>query len=172
MGKDHRDAGAEGAVVDGSGRRIGIVCARWNEAITSRLLRGAQDRLRERGVKPKHVEVVWVPGAFELPLAAKVMAASGRHDAVIALGCVIRGDTPHFDYVAGAAAEGIMRAQLDTGVPVMFGVLTTENLRQALVRSVVDGDVRGDNKGVEAADAALTMAAVLDAVGPGGVRRR
>ena len=109
------------------------------------------------------VDVHWVPGAFEIPLLAKVMAGSGRYDAVIALGCVIRGDTAHFEYVAGPAAEGILRAQLATEVPVIFGVLTVESRQQALVRSVIDGDHEGDNKGAEAADTALEMAQVLEA---------
>jgi 6,7-dimethyl-8-ribityllumazine synthase len=149
------------AEVDGTGRRVGIVCARWNEVVTGRLLRGARERLAARGVADDDVDVAWVPGAFELPLAAKVMAGTGRYDAVIAIGCVIRGDTAHFEYVAGPAAEGIMDAQLATGVPIVLAVLTVEDRRQALVRSVVDGDVVGDNKGAEAADTALEMASVL-----------
>ena len=108
-----------------------------------------------------------MPGAFEVPLAAKVMAGTGRYDAVIGIGCVIRGDTAHFEYVAGPAAEGIQSSQLATEVPIIFGVLTTENRRQALVRSVIDGDVVGDNKGAEAADTALEMVAVLDDIRKG-----
>jgi 6,7-dimethyl-8-ribityllumazine synthase len=162
MGKDFRGTGSGGrARPDGEGRRVGIAVARWNEAVTGRLLRGARDRLAECGVKDKHVDLAWVPGAFELPLAVQAMAETGRYDAVIALGCVIRGDTAHFEYVAGPAAEGLLRVQLRTRVPVAFGVLTTENRRQALVRSVVDGDVSGDNKGAEAVDTALEMAALL-----------
>ncbi len=156
--------GAGAGPPDGAGRRIGIVCARWNEVVTGRLLRGATDTLSTRGVDPSDVDVAWVPGAFEIPLAAKVMAGTGRYDAVIAIGCVIRGDTAHFEYVAGPAADGVMRAQLDTGVPIILAVLTVEDRRQALVRSVIDGDVVGDNKGSEAADAALEMAVVLDVV--------
>ncbi|MBS1837152.1 MAG: 6,7-dimethyl-8-ribityllumazine synthase [Actinobacteria bacterium] len=159
-------AGGDGAAptLDGAGRRIGIVCARWNDAVTTRLLRGACDTLAERGVAVEDHDVAWVPGAFELPLAAKVMAGTGRYDAVIAIGCVIRGDTAHFEYVAGPAAEGIMRAQLDVEVPIVLAVLTVEDRRQALVRSVVDGDVAGDNNGAEAAETALEMAAVLAAI--------
>lgn len=165
MGIDFRSPDADGATpADGTGRRIGVVCARWNDVITRRLLGGATETLEARGVSSDDVDIAWVPGAFEVPLVSKVMAATGRYDAVIALGCVIRGDTAHFEYVAGPAAEGILAAQLDTGVPIIFGVLTVENRRQALVRSVVDGDVVGDNKGAEAADTALEMIAVLDAV--------
>lgn len=162
MGRDFRSPDADGAgPPDGTGVRVGVVCARWNDAVTRRLLGGARSTLVERGVDPDDVDVAWVPGAFELPLAAKVMAGTGRYDAVVAIGCVIRGDTAHFEYVAGPAAEGIMSAQLETGVPIVFAVLTTENRRQALVRSVVDDDVTGDNKGAEAVDTALEMVTVL-----------
>ena len=162
MGRDFRSPdAADAGPPDGAGRRVGIVCARWNDAITRRLLGGATSRLGELGVAGQDVDVAWVPGAFELPLAAKVMAGTGRYDAVIAIGCVIRGDTAHFEYVAGPAAEGIMTAQLESEVPIILAVLTTEDRRQALVRSVVDGDVSGDNKGAEAADTALEMVAVL-----------
>jgi 6,7-dimethyl-8-ribityllumazine synthase len=165
MGVDFRSPDRAGAEpVRGEGRRIGVVCARWNDVITRRLLRGATSELADRGVAGDDLDVVWVPGAFEIPLAAATMAGTGRYDAVIALGCVIRGDTAHFEYVAGPAAEGIQRAQLDTGVPIVFGVLTTENRRQALVRSVVDGDVVGDNKGAEAAETALEMIVALEAI--------
>lgn len=165
MGVDFRaaDRGAPALELRGAGRRVGIVVARWNDAITTRLLRGALEQLEARGVAASDVDVHWVPGAFEIPLLAKVMAGSGRYDAVIALGCVIRGDTAHFEYVAGPAAEGILRAQLATEVPVIFGVLTVESRQQALVRSVIDGDHEGDNKGAEAADTALEMAQVLEA---------
>jgi 6,7-dimethyl-8-ribityllumazine synthase len=129
-----------------------------------RLLAGALDELTARGVASDDVQVAWVPGAFEVPLATKVMAGTGRYDAIIGLGCVIRGDTAHFEYVAGPAAEGVLRSQLETEVPIIFGVLTTENRRQALVRSVRDGDVVGDNKGAEAAETALEMIAVLEAI--------
>jgi 6,7-dimethyl-8-ribityllumazine synthase len=166
MGRDFRSPDGDGATPpDGTGVRVGVVCARWNDAVTRRLLAGARDALAERGVAD--VDVAWVPGAFELPLAAKAMAGTGRYDAVVAIGCVIRGDTAHFEYVAGPAAEGIMAAQLETGVPIAFGVLTTENRRQALVRSVVDGDVAGDNKGAEAVETVLEMVAVLRAVRAG-----
>lgn len=161
MGVDFTAPDAETVIPSGEGARIGIVCARWNSAITTRLLRGASERLELRGVADADIGLAWVPGAFEVPLAAKVMAGTGRYDAVITLGCVIRGDTAHFEYVAGPSADGVLRAQLETEVPIIFGVLTTENRRQALVRSVVDGDVVGDNKGAEAADTALEMIQVL-----------
>lgn len=164
MGVDFRSTENDDPKPSGAGRRIGIVCARWNDVITRRMLRGVWDEFAATGVDAGDVELVWVPGAFEIPLAAREMAATGRFDAVITLGCVIRGDTAHFEYVAGPAAEGILRAQLDTGVPIVFGVLTVENRRQALVRSVVDGDVTGDNKGAEAAVTALQMVDALEAI--------
>lgn len=168
MGIDFRSPEQAAAEpVSGAGRRIGIVCARWNDVITRRLLAGAHAELEARGVGSDDVDLVWVPGAFEIPLAAKTMAGTGRYDAVVTLGCVIRGDTAHFEYVAGPAAEGILAAQLDTGVPIIFGVLTTENRRQALVRSVLDGDVEGDNKGAEAAETALEMISALEAIRAG-----
>lgn len=159
--------GSDEASPDGTGRRVGVVCARWNDVVTGRLLRGATETLLVRGVAEDDIDVAWVPGAFEIPLAAKVMAGTGRYDAVIAIGCVIRGDTAHFEYVAGPSADGVMRSQLDTEVPIILAVLTVEDRRQALVRSVTDGDVVGDNKGVEAADTALEMIAVLAALRAG-----
>lgn len=165
MGVDFRSPDADGAEpAPGAGRRVGIVVARWNDTITRRLLRGALEELAARGVADEDVHVAWVPGAFEVPLATKVMAGTGRYDAIIGLGCVIRGDTAHFEYVAGPAAEGVLRSQLETEIPIIFGVLTTEDRRQALVRSVVDGDVVGDNKGAEAAETALEMIAVLESI--------
>lgn len=166
MGVDFRStgAGAPEVEIDGTGRRIAIVVARWNDAITTRLLDGAIRQLEERSVQSDDVDVHWVPGAFEIPLVAKLAARSGRYDAVITLGCVIRGDTAHFEYVAGPAAEGVLHAQLDTGVPIIFGILTVENRQQALERSVIDGDVEGDNKGAEAVDTALEMITVVHAL--------
>ncbi len=136
--------------------RVGVVCGRFNDLITNRLLAGVERGLAAGGVAESDTTVIWVPGAFEIPLAAKAMAETGRFDAVITLGAVIRGDTAHFEYVAGPCADGVQRVQLDTGVPVIFGVLTTENLDQALVRS---GDE--DNKGEEAVETALEMVSVL-----------
>lgn len=161
MGRNFSTPPGDELVIDGTGLRLGIVCARWNEVVTGRLLRGAIETLSERGVADDAIDVAWVPGAFELPLATKVMAGTGRYDAVVAIGCVIRGDTAHFEYVAGPAATGIMDAQLATEVPIILAVLTVEDRRQALVRSVVDGDVSGDNKGAEAADTALEMVRVI-----------
>lgn len=135
---------------------MGVVCGRFNDLITNRLLAGVERGLAAGGVAESDTTVIWVPGAFEIPLAAKAMAETGRFDAVITLGAVIRGDTAHFEYVAGPCADGVQRVQLDTGVPVIFGVLTTENLDQALVRS---GDE--DNKGEEAVETALEMVSVL-----------
>ena len=169
MGKDFVGTGSsQESTPDGGGVRLGVVCARWNDAVTSRLLSGATDRAAELGVANGDVDVARVPGAFELPLAAQAMARTGRYDAVVALGCVIRGDTAHFDYVAGPAAHGVMQVQLETGVPVVLGVLTTEDRRQALVRSVVPGDgLVGDNKGAEAVDVAVEMVRVLHSIAAG-----
>jgi len=149
--------------VDGTGMRVAVVCGRFNDQITIRLLDGAMAGLAIHGVKEADVAVSWVPGAFEIPLAAKTFAQTGRYDAVIALGAVIRGDTAHFEYVAGPCAEGIQDAQLETGVPIVFGVLTTENLDQALERS----EPEGDNKGEESACTAIEMVDLLRRVRTG-----
>jgi 6,7-dimethyl-8-ribityllumazine synthase len=142
----------------GRGRRFAIVAARFNEVITAKLLTGAVDCLSSHDVDGDDLDVAWVPGAFELPLAARALATTGTYDAVICLGAVIRGETPHFDFVAGQAAEGIRRVAEDTGVPVIFGVLTTETLDQAAERA---GGAHG-NKGWDAAMAAIEMASLLD----------
>ncbi len=143
--------------VDGAGMRVGIVVARFNELITRNLLDGARDALRRGGVADDDVTVAWVPGSFEIPLVAKTMACSGRYDAVVCLGAVIRGATAHFDHVAGQAASGVARAGLDTGVPVIFGILTTDTIDQALERV----GAKGTNRGADAAFAALEMASLL-----------
>jgi len=140
--------------LDGAGLRVCVVVSRWNEFVTRRLLEGAEKVLRERGLADGDVTVAWVPGAFELPTAAKWAAASGRYDAVVCLGAVIRGETAHFEYVAGGAAEGIRQAAQETGVPVIFGVLTVDTVEQALSRA---GGKDG-HKGEEAALAAIEMA--------------
>jgi 6,7-dimethyl-8-ribityllumazine synthase len=140
--------------LDGDGLSIAIVAARFNRSVCDRLLEGALDALSRRGVPAERVTVVRVPGAFEVPFAARRLASSGCHDAVVALGAVIRGETPHFDYVAGESARGIARAAEATGVPVLFGILTTENPEQALERS---GGALG-NRGADAAEAAIEMA--------------
>lgn len=146
-----------GAGLDGRGMRIGVVAGRFNDHVTKPLLEGALVTLDECGVAPSDVAVHWVPGAFEVPLVARRLAGSGTVDAVVCLGAVIRGDTAHFDYVAGPCAYGVARAALDTGVPVIFGVLTTDNVDQALDRA---GGCEG-NKGAEAAATAVEMVALL-----------
>jgi 6,7-dimethyl-8-ribityllumazine synthase len=146
----------EGHLV-GNGLRVAIVASRFNEAIVSRLVEGATDGLRRHGVHSEAVDVAWVPGAFELPLVAARLAGSGVYDAVITLGAVIRGATGHYDLVAGQCAAGVQRAQLDSGVPVIFGVLTTDTIEQAVERS----GTKAGNKGFEAASAAIEMANLL-----------
>jgi 6,7-dimethyl-8-ribityllumazine synthase len=136
---------------------VAVVVSRYTEMVTARLLEGARAALREHGVADALVDVVWVPGAFELPVAAEAAAVSGRYSAIVALGCVIRGETAHFEFVAGEAARGLANVALAHRVAVGFGVLTTENLEQALARA---GGDAGD-KGREAAEAALQTADVL-----------
>ena len=140
--------------LDARGLRVAVVCARFNDFIVGSLMRGACESWAQRGGDPGELVVVRVPGAFELPVAARRLAASGAYSAVVALGCVIRGDTPHFDYVAGEAARGIGQAALETGVPVIFGVLTVDNVDQALERAATSRM----NKGGEAMDVAIEMA--------------
>ncbi len=163
MSTNFKAANSYTGEINGEGVRVAIVCGRFNDLITNRLLDGALAGLAIHGVKEADVAVAWVPGAFEIPLAAKTFALTGRYDAVVALGCVIRGDTPHFEYVAGPCAEGISQAQLETGIPIVFGVLTTETLEQSLSRS----DLEGDNKGEESARTALEMVDMLRLVRAG-----
>jgi 6,7-dimethyl-8-ribityllumazine synthase len=137
--------------------RFAIVASRFNEFLVSKLVEGALDAIRRHGGEAATVTLAWVPGAFEIPLAAKALAESGKHDAVICLGAVVRGNTPHFDYVAGEAAKGIGQVGLSTGVPCIFGVVTTENLEQAIERC---GTKLG-NKGFEAAVTAIEMVNLL-----------
>jgi 6,7-dimethyl-8-ribityllumazine synthase len=161
MGIDQRAAGMEEELdLDGSAIRIAIITARFNSAITLALLEGVHAGLQECKVPPSQVLEFWTPGSFELPVAAKVAATSGRFDAVISLGCVIRGDTPHFDYVAGEAARGLQAVQIETGVPCIFGVLTTNTVEQAEERSVKGKD----NKGREAARTAVEMALLVQSL--------
>lgn len=141
----------------GEGLSFGIVIARFNEFISSKLLSGALDCLHRHGVDPGRIEVAWVPGAFEIPLVAGVMAKSRKYDAVLCLGAVIRGSTPHFDYVAAEVAKGVAKVGLDTGVPVIFGVLTTDTIEQAVERA----GTKAGNKGWDAAVAGLEMANLL-----------
>ncbi len=149
---------------DGAGLRLAIVVSRFNDFVTGRLLEGARKAAAALGVAEDAVHVVWAPGCFELPLLAKALAGSGRYDAVVCLGAVIRGETAHFEYVAGQAAAGVQRAALDTGVPCVFGVLTTDTAEQALARA---GGVKG-NKGHEAVATAVEMANLLRALRAGG----
>jgi len=150
----------EGVLTD-SGGAFAIVVSRFNNFITSRLLEGALDALKRHGVDTDaRVTVCWVPGCFEIPLTSLALARSGRYDAVIALGCVIRGGTPHFDYVAAEVSKGLAHVGMETGVPVAFGILTTDNVEQAVDRA----GVKMGNKGVEAALTALEMVHVLKAV--------
>ncbi len=137
--------------------RFGIACARFNGGITLRLLAGALDALAEAGADQRDLTVAWAPGAFELPLVARAFARAGKVDAVLCLGAVVRGDTGHYDFVAGECASGIQQVQLATGVPVVFGVLTTNTLEQALERSEPDDT----NKGREAACTAIEMVRLL-----------
>jgi len=141
----------------GDGKKIGIIVSRFNSFIAEKLLEGAIDTLVRSGVADKNIEVARVPGAYEIPLVAQKMARAKRYDAVICLGVVIRGATPHFDYVAGEAAKGIAQVSLDSGVPVMFGVLTTETIEQAIERA----GSKGGNKGADCALAALEMINLL-----------
>lgn len=152
-----RAGGSTGPDIDGTGLRIGIIAARFNDHIVGRLHAGARRGLARIGVKDSDITEAWVPGAFELPLAAKVLAESGTVDAVICLGTVIKGDTPHFDYVCAEAARGIQQAQLDTGVPVMFGVLTVNTEQQALDRAGDGPDNKGDEAALGAAEMALLV---------------
>lgn len=133
--------------------KVGIVCARFNELIVSKLLGGALDGLKRHDIKDENIDVAWCPGAFEIPLIAKKMANSGRYDAVICLGAVIRGSTSHYDYVCAEVSKGIASVGLETGLPVMFGVLTTDNIEQALERA----GTKAGNKGYDCALGAIEM---------------
>lgn len=142
----------EGKIV-ANGAKIGIVAARFNEFIVSKLVGGAEDALLRHEVKEEDITIAWVPGAFEIPLAAKKMAMSGKYDAVICLGTVIRGATSHYDYVCNEVSKGIAAVSLESGIPVMFGVVTTENIEQAIERA----GTKAGNKGYDCAMGALEM---------------
>lgn len=144
----------------GENLKIAIVAGRFNDFITERLIAGAEGTLTAHGVGAENIDLAYVPGAFEIPIAAKQMAESGKYDAIIGLGCVIRGSTTHYDYVCSQAASGIMEAGLSTDVPVMFGVITTETIEQAIERA---GTKLG-NKGSDAAAAAIEMANLLSKI--------
>ncbi|MBI2857099.1 MAG: 6,7-dimethyl-8-ribityllumazine synthase [Chloroflexi bacterium] len=149
----------EGALL-GTGLRFAIVVARFNEFITTRLLDGARDALARHGVKAEDVDVAWTPGSFEIPLVAKRLALSGNYQAVICLGAVIRGATPHFEYVAAEVSKGVARLSLETGMPVVYGVITADNLEQAIERA---GTKEG-NRGFAAASVAIEMANLMKAL--------
>ncbi|MDD6154226.1 MAG: 6,7-dimethyl-8-ribityllumazine synthase [Eubacteriales bacterium] len=146
----------EGKLVAGD-VKIGIVCARFNELVVGKLLSGAEDTLLRHGVKEENIDVAWCPGAFEIPLIATKMVNTGRYDAILTLGAVIRGETPHFDFVCSEAAKGVAQLELSSGVPVMFGILTTDTLEQALMRA----GSKGGNKGSECASGAIEMINVI-----------
>ncbi len=140
--------------LNGDGLTFGIVVSRFNSFVTEKLLAGALDALQRHGVNLDTVDVFWIPGAFEIPGIAKRLAKSGRYDAVLCIGAVIRGQTPHFDYVAGESAKGIAHAAMDTSTPVIYGVITTDTIEQALERA----GIKAGNKGFEAAVAGIEMA--------------
>ena len=152
--------------LSGKGLRFALIVGRFNELISGQLLQGAMDNLMRHDVAETDVDVAWVPGAFEMPLVAERLARSGSYDAVVCLGAVIRGGTPHWEYVAGEAAKGIAKVSLDTGVPVVFGVLTTDTIDQAIERA----GTKAGNKGWAAAMSALEMANLLRTL-PGGKKK-
>ncbi|MDD2443778.1 MAG: 6,7-dimethyl-8-ribityllumazine synthase [Desulfotomaculaceae bacterium] len=141
----------------GQGLKFGLVAGRFNEFITSKLLSGALDALNRHGALDQDIEVAWTPGAFEIPLVARMMASTGKYDAVICLGAVIRGATPHFDYVAGEVAKGVAKVGLESGIPTIFGVITADNIEQAIERA----GTKAGNKGWDAAVTAIEMVNLL-----------
>ncbi len=145
----------------GTGLKIGIINSRFNEFITSRLLSGALDALVRHDVKDEDIEIAWVPGAYEIPMTAQKMASSEKYDAIICLGAVIRGATPHFDYIAAEASKGIAQVGLKTGLPVIFGVITTDTIEQAIERA----GTKVGNKGSDAAITAIEMANLFRSMG-------
>lgn len=150
----------EGKVVAKEGMKVGIVASRFNEIIVNKLLGGAVDGLVRHGVEEENITAAWVPGAFEIPVVAQKMAKSGKYDAVICVGAVIRGDTTHYDYVCNEVSKGIAQAGMNTGVPVLFGVITTENIEQAIARA---GSKAG-NKGYDCALSAIEMVNLMEQV--------
>jgi 6,7-dimethyl-8-ribityllumazine synthase len=151
----------QGDLVAKKGQRFGIVVSRFNEFISSRLLEGALDCLKRHGAADEDITVAWTPGSFEIPAVAKKMAAGGNVDAVICLGAVIRGGTPHFDYIAGQVAKGVAQVGLATGVPTIFGVITTDTVEQAVERA----GTKAGNKGADAAAGAIEMVNLMAALG-------
>jgi 6,7-dimethyl-8-ribityllumazine synthase len=149
----------EGTLV-GTGVRVGVVVSRWNKFITTSLLNGALDGLRRHGVPNDAIDVAWVPGSFEVPIVCKRMAQTGHYDAIVALGAVIRGDTSHYDHVTSAVTSGLAQTSLETGVPCIFGIVTTESIEQAIERA----GTKAGNKGYEAAATAIEMANLLESI--------
>ena len=145
----------------GKGLKFGLVVSRFNEFIAKRLLDGAQDALLRHGVSQEDIEIAWTPGSFEIPLVAKKLAQTKRYDAVICLGAVIRGGTPHFEYIAAEVTKGIAKVSLETGLPVIYGVITTDTIEQAIERA----GTKAGNKGFEAAVGAIEMANLLRSIG-------
>lgn len=145
----------------GKGLKFGVVASRFNEFITRKLLDGAQDALLRHGVGPEDIDIAWVPGSFEIPLAAQRLARSNRYDAVVCLGAVIRGATPHFDYIAAEVTKGIARVGLESGLPISLGVITADTLEQAIERA----GTKAGNKGFDAAVDAIEMANLLRSMG-------
>jgi len=150
-------------LLNASGKRFGIVASRFNELITKKLLEGAIDCLVRHGASGESISIAWVPGAFEIPLVAKKMAKSGRYDAIICLGCVIRGATPHFEYIATEVTKGIAHVSLENEIPISFGVLITDTIEQAVERA----GTKVGNKGFDAAMSAIEMANLMKEIGKG-----
>ena len=148
-------------MMTGKGMKVGIVASRFNEFITTKLIGGAEDVLLRHEVAPEDITLAWVPGAFEIPVIAKKMAESRKYDAIICLGAVIRGSTSHYDYVCNEASKGISQVSMQTGVPVLFGVLTTENIEQAIERT----GTKAGNKGADCANGAIEMVNLMRALG-------
>ena len=146
--------------LNAQGKRFALVVSRFNDLVTTRLLDGALDCLQRHGAADEDIEVAWVPGAFELPIVAQKMAQTGRFDVVTCLGCIVRSDTPHFDYVAGESSKGIARVGLDTGVPITFGVITADTVDQAVQRAGVKSGNRGWDAGMNAVEMASLVAAI------------
>jgi len=148
-------------MMDASGKKFGLIASRFNEFITSKLIGGAVDELVRHGAREEDIEVVWVPGAFEIPATARRLAKKKRYDAIVCLGCVMRGDTPHFDYIAAEVSKGIASVGLESEIPVVFGVLTTDTLEQSIERA----GAKGGNKGSEAARAAIELVSLYGQIG-------
>lgn len=148
-------------MMTGKGMKVGIVASRFNEFITTKLIGGAEDVLLRHEVAPEDITLAWVPGAFEIPVIAKKMAESRKYDAIICLGAVIRGSTSHYDYVCNEASKGISQVSMQTGVPVLFGVLTTENIEQAIERA----GTKAGNKGADCANGAIEMVNLMRTLG-------